>query len=130
MTSTVDCVRPEGIRFHMEQNGSTAIARLLWDKAPKTCAAIAALLPIDTMCWHGRNSGAEALLITPALISHLPQVHSVFKIIFISLLKIARSHACRMSLKMQRQRTPWVTSFLALKPLDPAMVLCEGKYGF
>lgn len=74
--ATAACVRPEGIHFHMQSSGATATGRLLWDQAPKTCAAIAALLPIDTMCWHGRNSGAEALLITPTLLSHLPQVHA------------------------------------------------------
>ena len=65
--------RPSTLTFHLSPSGATATAQLLWDKAPKTCAAIVAQLPIRTMCWHGRNSGAEALLITPALINDLPQ---------------------------------------------------------
>ena len=52
---------------------ATAKATLLWDKAPQTCEAITKQLPIETHCWHGRNSGAEALLVTPTLISHVPQ---------------------------------------------------------
>ena len=52
---------------------ATARAELLWDKAPRTCDAISSSLPIETYAWHGRNSGDEALLCTPNLISHLPQ---------------------------------------------------------
>ena len=52
---------------------ATAAATLLWDKAPKTCAAIAAQLPMCSHAVHSRNSGDEALLITPALIDDVPQ---------------------------------------------------------
>ena len=45
---------------------------------------------------------------------------------FILLLRIARSHNCRTSLKMQQPRTLWAMSSLALKPLDLAMVLYKG----
>lgn len=55
---------------------ATASAKLLWDQAPKTCAAIAAHLPIESTCFHGKNSGAEALLVTPSLITGIPQDQS------------------------------------------------------
>ena len=67
---------PTHLQFRMEPSGATAVAILLWKKAPKTCAAITKLLPISTQCWHGRNSGAEALLLTPTLINNLPQDQS------------------------------------------------------
>ena len=81
--------RPSAIRIEMVQSGATATATLLWDQvslppfstglnqwsqAPGTCAAIVASLPFSTVCWHGRNSGAEALCLTPTVISDLPQV--------------------------------------------------------
>ena len=65
--------------LHFEVHGSdgsvvgSATAAMLWDKAPKTCRAIQAQLPIDAFCWHGRNSGSEALLVTPGLINDVPQ---------------------------------------------------------
>ena len=68
--------KPAFLNFRVDAaDGSvaTAKAELLWNKAPKTCAAIVDALPIETYCWHGRNSGSEALLVTPSLISHLPQ---------------------------------------------------------
>merc|ERR1712166_894841 len=68
--------RPSAIRIEMVQSGATATATLLWDQAPKTCAAIVASLPFSTVCWHGRNSGAEALCLTPTVISDLPQDES------------------------------------------------------
>jgi hypothetical protein len=52
---------------------ATATAELLWEQAPKTCAAICSQLPIETTTFHGKNSGAEALLVTPACISDVPQ---------------------------------------------------------
>ena len=68
--------RPQFLLFKIEAaDGSVATAKatLLWEKAPQTCEAIVASLPIVTTCWHGRNSGDEALLCTPTLISHVPQ---------------------------------------------------------
>ena len=137
--ATAACVRPEGIHFRMESSGATATARLLWDQAPKTCAAIVSLLPIDTMCWHGRNSGAEALLITPTLVSHLPQVYaqhsaldqnSNVQIHYIDDCEKKQDHAPhRMHPKMQRPCTPWAMCSSGLKPPDLAtVILCVETY--
>ena len=63
--------RPQFLEFSL--NGATARAELLWDKAPKTCEAIVAQLPIESFAVHGKNSGAEALLLTPSVIKDLPQ---------------------------------------------------------
>ena len=68
--------RPSKLYFSIETvdgAAATAEAELLWERAPKTCAAIAAMLPFETTCWHGRNSGDEALLVTPKLIADVPQ---------------------------------------------------------
>ena len=46
--------------------------RLLWDEAPLTCAAVAALCCAGeaavVLAVHGRHSGEEALFLTPDLI--------------------------------------------------------------
>eukprot|EP00947_MAST-08B_sp_MAST-8B-sp1_P004728 g4728.t1 len=51
--------------------------RLLWDDAPKTCAAVCSLLKktgaaapasFEVMAVHGRHSGSEALCLTPEVI--------------------------------------------------------------
>ncbi len=66
--------RPAAISIRLPQTGATATAELLWDKAPRTCAAIVSMLPFEMVCWHGKNSGAEALCLTPEVITDLPQV--------------------------------------------------------
>lgn len=65
-------------KLHLKITGSdgstgTAVAKLLWDKAPQTCKAIADILPFESTTFHGRNSGDEALTCTPKEISHVPQ---------------------------------------------------------
>ena len=67
--------KPSTLHFSIEGVAS-AKATLLWGKAPKTCEAIVAQLPFETTTFHGKNSGAEALLVTPKCISHLPQDES------------------------------------------------------
>jgi hypothetical protein len=45
--------------------------RLLWNEAPRTCAAVAALCAGEAavvLAVHGRHSGEEALFLTPDLI--------------------------------------------------------------
>jgi hypothetical protein len=54
--------------------GSSARVRLLWDEAPKTIAALLELCdPVrksfDVQAVHARHSGAEAIFITPSVIS-------------------------------------------------------------
>eukprot|EP00949_MAST-11_sp_MAST-11-sp1_P002625 g2625.t1 len=65
--------RPSRIRFDIDDGAATATAILLWEKAPKTCQAICDALPIISHCIHGRNSGAEALLVTPSVIDWVQQ---------------------------------------------------------
>ena len=47
--------------------------KLLWNKAPKTCEAIVNALDkkgeMKVMGVHGRNSGSEALFLTPKVIA-------------------------------------------------------------
>ena len=58
------------VRFEGTDRGSATV-RLLWDAAPKTCAAIVAMLDGDgrlrVQAVHGRHSGHEALFLTPKL---------------------------------------------------------------
>lgn len=70
------CQGGAAVRMHAgteSQRGATARALLLWDKAPRTCAAVCSMLPFSTWAWHGRNSGDEALLITPSVMRGVPQ---------------------------------------------------------
>jgi len=92
----MSATNPEALTFTIEDGSGaiigTATAKLLWDKAPLTCGAICKQLPIESTCqlcscnahesplfqpsatcFHGKNSGAEALLVTPGCISDLPQ---------------------------------------------------------
>ena len=58
------------VRFEGTDRGSATV-RLLWDAAPKTCAAIVDMLDGDgrlrVQAVHGRHSGHEALFLTPKL---------------------------------------------------------------
>ena len=58
------------VRFEGTDRGSATV-RLLWDAAPKTCAAIVDMLDGDgrlrVRAVHGRHSGHEALFLTPKL---------------------------------------------------------------
>ena len=67
--------RPSHIHFKIGSGATTGTAKALlnWDSAPQTCAAIVAACPFTSLSQHGRNSGDEALLITPSVISHIPQ---------------------------------------------------------
>ena len=58
------------MRFQFSEPEGHAIVELLWDAAPRTCAALVATLPEGTevMSCHARHSGAEALFLTPEII--------------------------------------------------------------
>jgi hypothetical protein len=65
---------PRQIRLSFpHHNGPVVTAQLLWEQAPLTCKAIVDALPFNTVSWHGRNSGAEALCLTPSVIYGIPQ---------------------------------------------------------
>jgi ubiquitin len=51
------------------QQVASATLQLLWDHAPKTCAAVVAQVPMTTMALNGKNSGGEALFLTPTYIN-------------------------------------------------------------
>ena len=76
MAGTTESRKPTCLLFSIPSTNATARGRLLWDKAPKTCAAVCAQLPIESTTFHGRNSGDEALLCTPKVISTVPQDES------------------------------------------------------
>jgi hypothetical protein len=48
---------------------ASATLQLLWEHAPKTCAAVVAQVPMTTMSLNGKNSGGEALFLTPTYIN-------------------------------------------------------------
>ena len=54
---------------HFRKYHSYAKVKLLWDKAPRTCASIVDTLPSTMLASHGRHSGGEALCITNRVIS-------------------------------------------------------------
>jgi hypothetical protein len=65
--------RPTKLKLSIPALGATATCSLLWEKAPKTVQAIVNEMPMETICFHGRNSGDEGLLLMPNCVSHLPQ---------------------------------------------------------
>mmetsp|Transcript_22069 Transcript_22069/g.50420 ORF Transcript_22069/g.50420 Transcript_22069/m.50420 type:complete len:177 (-) Transcript_22069:53-583(-) len=57
------------LRFQFAEPEDYAVVELLWDAAPRTCAAlVAALDGAEVMSCHARHSGAEALFLTPSII--------------------------------------------------------------
>ena len=54
------------LRFPQEK--AAARVRLLWEKAPMTCAAIADLLPSSGSAHHGIYSGSECVFVLPEVI--------------------------------------------------------------
>jgi hypothetical protein len=62
--------RPSHLRFQFDAPADHAIVELLWDDAPRTCAALLGCLPdgAEVMSCHARHSGAEALFLTPEIL--------------------------------------------------------------
>lgn len=67
---------PTAVKISLPRYSASATYGLLWERAPKTCAAICAALPMNTTAFHGRNSGDEALLVTPSVLLGVPQDES------------------------------------------------------
>ena len=65
--------QPTILKFEIPSLNASATAKLLWDKAPLTCEAIVSQMPYTTMAFHGRNSGDEALCLTPSCITNVKQ---------------------------------------------------------
>lgn len=63
--------RPSFLRFLLTAHGISPHARLLWDEAPQTCAAVLCLLRSDGLATkatlsHGTMSGSEVQVTLPA----------------------------------------------------------------
>jgi hypothetical protein len=56
-----DIIRPTAIRFSFVEDGAAAEAMLLWDVAPKTCAAVVGALPVRGTAHHAIYSGSECV---------------------------------------------------------------------
>jgi hypothetical protein len=54
--------RPVAINLRFQDDGTVARAVLLWDQAPRTCAAIVEQLPVDGQSHHAMYSGSECVL--------------------------------------------------------------------
>jgi hypothetical protein len=65
--------RPEAIRLTFPEEGAAASARLLWDLAPATCAAVVALLPTRGQSHHAIYSGSECVFLLPELVRIPPE---------------------------------------------------------
>ncbi len=61
------------IRFTFLQEGVSAIAELLDEKAPKTCSAIWEALPVASESHHAIYSGSEAVLLLPEMVRVEPE---------------------------------------------------------
>jgi len=61
-------MNPARIRLSFPDEGTEAVAELLWDAAPKTCAAIAGLLPIRGIVHQAIYSGSESVMLLETLL--------------------------------------------------------------
>jgi hypothetical protein len=61
------------IRFTFQTEGVSAVAELLEDAAPKTCAAIWEALPVSGESHHAIYSGSEAVLLLPEMVRVEPE---------------------------------------------------------
>ena len=65
--------RPTAVKISLPGYFASATYDLHWNLSPKTCAAVIEALPMKTTSFHGRNSGDEALLVTPSVLLGIPQ---------------------------------------------------------
>jgi len=56
------------IRLSFDATEATCLATLLWDAAPRTCAAVVGLLPIRGLVHQAIYSGSESVLLLPQLV--------------------------------------------------------------
>src|SRR5206468_221408 len=61
------------IRLTFQAEGVSAIAELLEEAAPKTCAAIWEALPVSGEAHHAIYSGSEAVLLLPEMVRVGPE---------------------------------------------------------
>jgi len=64
---------PRHIRLTFPAEGVSAIAELLEDRAPKTCAAIWNALPVSGETHHAIYSGSECVFLLPAVLRVEPE---------------------------------------------------------
>ena len=61
------------LRLSFPNEGASAVATLLYEKAPSTCDGIARRCPISGMSHHAIYSGSECVLILPELMKLAPE---------------------------------------------------------
>lgn len=57
---------PEYMRVSLTSRTAAITLRLRWDRAPRTCAAVAERLPIDGPIWHAKYANHEIYTLVPA----------------------------------------------------------------
>jgi hypothetical protein len=60
--------RPNQIRLSFDGTDAACVATMLWEAAPRTCAAVVGLLPIRAMVHQAIYSGSESVLVLPQLL--------------------------------------------------------------
>lgn len=65
--------RPSAIRLNFFVEDVSIRAALLWDEAPKTCAALVALLPLEGQTHQAIYSGSESVMLLAQLLKLPPE---------------------------------------------------------
>jgi hypothetical protein len=60
--------RPNQLRLSFDATDAACVATLLWDAAPRTCAAVVGLLPVRGSVHQAIYSGSESVLRLPQLL--------------------------------------------------------------
>jgi hypothetical protein len=71
--------RPNQLRLSFDGTDAACVATLLWDVAPRTCAAVVGALPIRAVAHQAIYSGSESVLVLPQLLK-LDQENATFDV--------------------------------------------------
>src|ERR1035437_8011287 len=61
------------LRLSFYNEGVSALAELLWSKAPRTCEALSTLLPLSGVSHHGIYSGSECVMLLDKMLRLDPE---------------------------------------------------------
>lgn len=64
---------PRYLRLHFLDHDAWVRAKLLWDAAPLTCAAVCEALPVEGSSHHAIYSGSECVLLLPQVLRIDPE---------------------------------------------------------
>ena len=70
---------PNQLRLSFDATDAACVATLLWDAAPRTCAAVVSLLPVRGTVHQAIYSGSESVFLLPQLLK-LDKEHATWDV--------------------------------------------------